>query len=136
MAISPVCPAIRRVARGPARLPSPVRFRWIVVNVVAFCKKFRGRDRLLLSRPKVNFPYDRARSLAPEDAAVAEVFGAVSVRVDIKRTVSSAPQSCGGDLAKLGVEPLAHLHAAMGDLDAAIAIDQHQCACLVEKGWR
>ena len=69
------------------------------------------------------------------EAAVAEVFGTLSVRVGMMRTrFERHAEAVGGDLADLGVQALAHLGAAVIHLHAAIAVDEHQRAGLVEEG--
>ena len=73
----------------------------------------------------------------PAEAAVADVLGTLSVRVGITRIASSGnAEAVGGDLPDLGVQALAHLGAAVVHLHAAIAIDQHQRAGLVEERGR
>ena len=70
----------------------------------------------------------------PADAAVADVFGTLSVRVGMMRTASERhAQALGRDLPDLGVQPLPHLGAAVIHLHAAVAIDQHQRAGLIEE---
>ncbi len=71
----------------------------------------------------------------PADAAVADVLGTLSVRVGIRRIgFERHAEAVGGDLADLGVQALAHLGAAVVHLHAAIAVDQHQRAGLIEEG--
>ena len=70
----------------------------------------------------------------PADAAVADVFGTLSVRVGITRTcVGAHAEAVGGDLLDLGEESLPHLGAAVVHLHGAIAIDEHQRAALVDR---
>ena len=65
---------------------------------------------------------------------MAEVFGTLSVRVGMTRTASSGtPSASRRDLPHLRVQALAHLGAAVIHLHAAVAIDQHQRARLVEE---
>ena len=72
---------------------------------------------------------------APEDAAVAEVFGTLSVRVGARRTFDERYAERGGrDLEHLGVQPLAHLGAAVVDQHRAVLVDVHQRSRLVEGG--
>ena len=69
----------------------------------------------------------------PQEAAVAEVFGTLSVRVCMTRTRSGVrPSSRAAISANVGVHALAHLGAAMIDLRRAILIKQHERAGLVE----
>ena len=68
----------------------------------------------------------------PEEAAVAEVFGTLPVRgrgdLDL---VEVDLELLGHHLRHLDVEPLAHLGAAVVQMDAAVGIDMHQRAGLV-----
>jgi hypothetical protein len=74
----------------------------------------------------------------PEEAAVGEVFGTLSVVV----AVILHPVEADGrtprrhHLRDLEVQPLAHLGAAMVQLHAAVGIDMHQRAGLVDAGGR
>ena len=98
----------------------------------------RRRDR---SQPRANLRA-RIRTAAPfrsvpAEAAVADVFGTLSVRVGITRTAIGAhAQAVGGDLLDLRVQSLPHLGAAVIHLHAAVAIDQHERAGLVEERRR
>ena len=72
---------------------------------------------------------------APELAAVAEVLGTLSVRVGASRTlVEGHAEGRRRDLEHLGVQPLAHLGAAVVDQHRAVLVDVHQRAGLVEGG--
>ena len=72
----------------------------------------------------------------PDEAAVADVLGTLSVRVGIRRTRSGAhAERAGRDLPDLREQALAHLRAAVVHLDAAVAVDQDERAALVvERG--
>ena len=70
----------------------------------------------------------------PAEAAVADVFGTLSVRVGMMRIASQRhAQALRGDLPDLRVQALAHLRAAVIHLHAAVAVDQHQRAGLIEE---
>ena len=70
----------------------------------------------------------------PAEAAVADVLGTLSVRVGITRiALQQHAQALRRDLPDLGVQPLAHLRAAVIHLHAAVAINQHQRARLIEE---
>ena len=69
----------------------------------------------------------------PQEAAVAEVFGTLSVRVAITRTRSGRhAELARRDQRDIRVNALAHLGAAVIHLRGAILIDQHQRAGLIE----
>ncbi len=71
----------------------------------------------------------------PHEAAVAEVLGTLSVLVGMTRTCfGSDAEFPGGNRGDVGVEPLAHLGAAVVHLRCAVLIDQHQRAGLVQMG--
>ena len=65
---------------------------------------------------------------------MAEVLGTLSVRVGVSRTPRAARPARRGDLQHLGVQALAHLGAAVVHLHAAVVVDVHQRAGLVERG--
>ena len=74
---------------------------------------------------------------APEDAAVAEVLGTLSVAVAISLIRSRRkPQFAHGDAHHLGVEPLPHLGASMVHLGGAVHVKEHEGARLVVMGER
>ena len=60
----------------------------------------------------------------PEEAAVADVFGTLPVVVAVILTRSSLDlEFLGHDLSDLDVEALAHLGAAMVEMDRAVRVD-------------
>ena len=72
---------------------------------------------------------------APELAAVAEVFGTLSVRVGRQPHRRQRHAERGRrDLQHLRVQALAHLGAAVVDQHRAVLVDVHQRAGLVERG--
>jgi hypothetical protein len=72
---------------------------------------------------------------APDEAAVAEVLGTLSVLVgEILIRLEIDLEHLGDHLATLTIEPLAHLGAAVVEQDRAVGIDMHQGAGLVEVG--
>ena len=74
------------------------------------------------------------RSL-PDEAAVAEVLGTLSVRVAvIAHGAERDVEVVGDDLRHLDVQPLPHLGAAVVQLDRAVGVDVDQRAGLVEVG--
>ena len=72
---------------------------------------------------------------APEEAAVAEVLGTLSVRVALIFTrLDRHGEDVRHHLGDLDHQPLAHLGAAMVQVDRAVGIDVHQRAGLVQVG--
>ena len=68
----------------------------------------------------------------PDEAAVADVLGILSVRVGIRRIASGRhAESIHRDLPDLCVESLPHLRAAVIHLHAAVAVDQHERSGLI-----
>ena len=66
---------------------------------------------------------------------MAEVLGTLSVRVALTFTVSiGTAKTSRHHLGDLDHQPLAHLGAAMVQVDRSVGIDQHQRAGLVEVG--
>ena len=71
----------------------------------------------------------------PEEAAVAEVFGTLPVLVAVILIVVEVDlQLLGHDLGHLGEQPLAHLGAAVIEMDRAVLVDVKQRARLVVGG--
>ena len=72
---------------------------------------------------------------APDEAAVADVFGTLSVRVGASRTrLERHAERGGSDLQHLRVQALAHLGAAVVHEHGAVPVDVHERAGLVEGG--
>ena len=73
----------------------------------------------------------------PQEAAVAEVFGTLSVRVGMTRTRSGVrPSSRAAIERDVGVHALAHLGAAVIHLRGAVLIKEHERAGLIEMRGR
>ncbi len=69
----------------------------------------------------------------PQDAAVAEVFGTLSVLVGITRMFSAlTPSSFAAIMPHVCMNALAHFRAAVVHLHRAVLINQHQRAGLVQ----
>jgi hypothetical protein len=69
----------------------------------------------------------------PDEAAVAEVLGTLSVTVEVTFTrVDADLEGLGDDLGDLGEQPLPHLGAAMVQQDRAVGIEVDQGAGLVQ----
>ena len=74
---------------------------------------------------------------APDDAAVAEVFGTFAVFVATDTHMCRIdPELRGSDAADLGVQSLPHLDAAMTDEHRAVRIDVDERAGLIQEGRR
>ena len=102
----------RRVRLGPRRRRRGAR--WIVSAAFFAAMPFRS---------------------APDEAAVAEVLGTLSVRVALTFTaLDRHGEDVRHHLGDLDHQPLAHFGAAMVQVDRAVGIDQHQRAGLVEMG--